>query len=131
MSELVQCNHYLVVWFCRIWNSYLSYAVVTTLVQTTTIPLVIIHHALWDVAPTGFYQGFYGTWQLFLEGYKAFRYGLKHSFRPTVCMNYTVVHEYMINTEFYLTLSKYTDKLLVVMSLALKQISSQPNKQPS
>ena len=40
-----------------------------------------------------------------------------HSFNPTVCLNHTVIHKYLIITEPYLAFSKYIDKLLVVKSL--------------
>ena len=42
----------------------------------------------------------------------------------------TVFQNYMINTELYLTFSKYVDKLLLEKSLASRQIRKHPNGQP-
>ena len=42
----------------------------------------------------------------------------------------TVFQKYMINTELYLTFSKYVDKLLLEKSLASRQIRKHPNEQP-
>ena len=43
--------------------------------------------------------------------------GSKHSLSPTVCLNYTVICKYPINTELYLNFSKYIDESLVAKSL--------------
>ena len=55
--------------------------------------------------------------QFFLEGCRASHHGSKHSLSPTVCLNHTVIHKYLINAEHYLTFSKYFDQLLGVKSL--------------
>ena len=75
------------------------------------------HCAQWDVAPTCCCQGFPGSWQFFLEGCRPSHCGSKHSLSPTVCLNHTVIHKYLINTELYLNFSKYNDELLVAKSL--------------
>ena len=55
-----------------------------------------------------------GRYQFFLESFRASR---KHSFSPFVCLNYMIVHKYMINTELYLTIWKYVNKLLLEKNL--------------
>ena len=95
----------------------MQFAITSMLVETTTHPLGTTHHAKQDVAPTCFSQGFTGSWQFFLEGYRASHYGLKHSFSPGVCLNHMAIHNYLINTELHLTFSKYGDTLLLVKSL--------------
>ena len=57
---------------------------------------------------------FLGRYQFFLE---TFRASQKHSFSPFVCLNYMIVHKYMINTELYLTIWKYVNKLLLEKNL--------------
>ena len=98
--------------------------VTAILVHTTTT-----HQAQQNVTLTCFYHGFLCSWQFFQEGCRASCCGSKHSSNQTVCLNHTVVHKYMINAEFYLTLSKYVDKLLVGKSLVLRQTSSHVNQQ--
>ena len=50
---------------------------------------------------------FLGRYQFFLESFRASQ---KLSFSPFVCLNYMIVHKYMINTELYLTMEKNLDK---------------------
>ena len=57
---------------------------------------------------------FLGRYQFFLE---TFRASQKHSFSPFVCLNYMIVHKYMINAELYLTIWKYVNKLLLEKNL--------------
>ena len=104
LTALVHCNHHLVV----LLYLKLPFAVTTVLIQTTT-------HQLGAIL-----QGFPGSWQFFLDSCRVSQYGSKHSSRPSVCLNYKLQFEftkYIINTELYLTLTKYVDKLLVAKSL--------------
>ena len=50
---------------------------------------------------------------------------------PIACLNHTVVHKNMTDTELYLTLSKYVGELLLVKSFTLRQSSNHPNQQSS
>ena len=59
-----------------------------------------------------------------LEGCRASHWDSKHRPRPYFCLNNTRFSNYMINREFYLNLSKYVDKLLLVKSfINFKHIS--------
>ena len=84
------------------------------LIQTTAHQLGTTHQAQRDVAPTCFYQGFPGSWHFFLEGCSVSHHGSKRNLSLIVCLNHTVIQKYLINTELYLTFSKYGDKLLTV-----------------
>ena len=103
--------HYLV--FIKIEEKHRSFIFIWHLFHQ----LGTTHQAQWDVAPSCFYQVFRGSCEFFLEGFRASHHGSKHSFNATVCLNETVVHKYLINTELYLTFSKSADKLLVMNSL--------------
>ena len=102
---LVQCKHPLVV---------LSYLKLPFELCSLRLLLCSYTHRL---GTTYFYQGFAASWRFFLKGCKGSHHGLKHSLSSTVCLNHTVIHKYLINTELYLTFSKYVDKLLLVRSL--------------
>ena len=94
-----------------------QFAITSELIQTTAHQLGTTHQAQRDVAPTCFYQGFPGSWHFFLEGCSTSHHGSKCSLSLIVCLNHTVIQKYLINTELYLTFSKYGDKLLIVKSL--------------
>ena len=49
----------------------------------------------------------------YLEGCRASHWGSKHRHGPSVCLNHTVLGNYMISSELHLNLSKFIDKLLV------------------
>ena len=108
-------RHYSVsaVFKAPIWATWL--AVASSLVQTHQPGTT--HQAQRDVAPTCCYQGFPGSWQFFLEGCRASHRVSKHSLSPTVCLNHTMICQYLINTELYLNFSKDIDELFVTKSL--------------
>ena len=87
------------------------------MLQTTTHQLGTTHQVQQDVAPTCFHQGFPGSWQFFLEECRTSHRGAIRSLSRTVCLNHTVILNYLINAELYLTFSKYVDKLLLVVNI--------------
>ena len=112
----------------------LRYIITAALVQTTThqlatTQLATTYQAQQDVTPICFYQGFPGSWQFFHEGCRTSHCCLKHSSITTIYLNQTVVLKYMLNTEPYLILSKYFNKLLVVKSFTFSCQQNQHSTQ--
>ena len=70
-----------------------------------------------STATTSLYQGIGGSQQFFLEGYRASHCGSKHRPGPSICLNHKMFHNQNNKKKFYLNMSKYVDKLLIVKSI--------------
>ena len=70
-----------------------------------------------STATTSLYQGIGGSQQFFLEGYRASHCGSKHRPGPSICLNQEMFHNQNNKKKFYLNISKYVDKLLIVKSV--------------
>ena len=116
--------------FCCIWSSHLTYAVHSCFCAQTDSHLTTRHYPLGITGSCTNLLLLRFSWELTVFPWKL--QGSHHfsiqSLSSTVCLNYTVIHKYLINTELYLNFWKNIDKLFVVKNLAIFTLFNQKKK---